>query len=114
MNKVRRDMPRQLDHLHRTGAVVFGLGLGAWGRFTGRLPDDNPYQHERHPDDEQREALPTIFRDPADIAAARELAEAERAVAQHTASPEVVARIHALRDVGRPEERVQRWRASHA
>ncbi len=216
MNKVRRDSPRQLDHLHRTGAVVFGLGigafgvlgfvnrldmfsttgrpvlglssngllstisvvvaailiaaglrggrtastvlvvvgaafvasglvntlvlgtplnllafripnvvfsfiagalllfLGAWGRFTGRLPDDNPYRRERHPDDEARGALPTTFRDPHDVAAARELAEAERAVAQHTASPEVAARIDALRDVRRPEERVQRWRASHA
>ena len=217
MNKVRRDPPRQLDHLHRTGAVVFGLGigafgvlgfvnrldmfsttgqpvlglssngllstvsvvvavvlvaagvrggrlastvlvvvgaafvasglintlvlgtplnllafripnvvfsfvagalllfLGAWGRFTGRLPDDNPYRRERHHDDERPDPLPTTFSDPDDIVAARELAEAERAVAQHTASPEVVARIHALRDVREPEERVQRWRgASHA
>ena len=190
MNKVRRDLPTQLDHLHRVGAVVFGLGigtfgvlgfvnrldmfsttgrpvlglssngllstisvvvaviliaaglrggrtastvlvvigaafvasglvntlvlgtplnllafeipnvvfsfvagalllfLGAWGRFTGRLPDD--------------------------IAAARELADAERAVAQHTAPPEVAARINALREVRSPEERVQRWRAGHA
>ena len=60
------------------------------------------------------EALPATFRDPGDVAAARELAEAERAVAQHTAPPDVVARIDALRDVRRPEERVQRWRASHA
>jgi hypothetical protein len=39
MNKVRRDSPRQLDHLHRTGAVVFGLGIGAFGvlGFVNRL-----------------------------------------------------------------------------
>jgi hypothetical protein len=212
MNKVRRDLPTQLDHLHRVGAVVFGLGLGtfgvlgfvnrldmfsttgqpvlglssngllstisvvvaviliaaglrggrtastvlvvigaafvasglvntlvlgtplnllafeipnvvfsfvagalllflgAWGRFTGRLPDDNPYQQERHHDD-RPEALPTTFHDPDDIRAARELADAERAVAQHTAPPEVAARINALREVRSPEERVQRWRA---
>lgn len=216
MTNVRRDTPRQLDHLHRAGAVVFGLGigtfgvlgfvnrldmfsttgqpvlglssngllstvsvavaailiaagirggrtastvlvvigaafvasglvntlvlgtslnllafripnvvfsfvsgalllfLGAWGRFTGRLPDDNPYRQERHEEGDRNDPLPTIFRDPDDIRAARELADAERAVAQHTAPPEIAARIDALRDVRSPEERVQRWRAGHA
>ena len=215
MNKVRRDSPRQLDHLHRAGAVVFGVGLGtfgvlgfvnrldmfsttgtpvlglssngllstisvvvaviliaaglrggrtastvlvvigaafvasglvntlvlgtplnllafripnvvfsfvagalllflgAWGRFTGRLPDDNPYRQERHQGDNP-DALPTTFHDPDDIRAARELADAERAVAQHTAPADVAARIDALREVRSPEERVQRWRAGHA
>ena len=215
MTNVRRDMPRQLDHVHRVGAVVFGLGigtfgvlgfvnrldmfsttgrpvlglssngllstisvvvaviliaaglrggrtastvlvvigaafvasglvntlvlgtslnllafeipnvvfsfvagalllfLGAWGRFTGRLPDDNPYRQERHHDDGP-DALPTTFHDPDDIRAARELADAERAVAQHAAPPEIAARIDALRQVRSPEERVQRWRADHA
>jgi hypothetical protein len=216
MDNFRRDLPRQLDHLHRAGAVVFGLGLGtfgvlgfvnrldmfsttgtpvlglssngllstisvvvavlliaaglrggrtastvlvvigaafvasglvntlvlgtplnllafripnvvfsfvagalllflgAWGRFTGRLPDDNPYRTERHQDRDRDDPLPTTFRDPDDIAAARELAAAERAVALHTAPPDVVARVNALRDVREPEVRVQRWRASHA
>ena len=215
MNNVRRDLPRQLDHLHRAGAVVFGVGLGtfgvlgfvnrldmfsitgqpvlglssngllstisvvvaviliaaglrggrtastvlvvigaafvasglvntlvlgtplnllafripnvvfsfvagalllflgAWGRFTGRLPDDNPYRQERHQGDHP-DALPTTFHDPDDIRAARELADAERAVAQHTAPADVAARIDALREVRSPEERVQRWRAGHA
>jgi len=215
MNNVRRDLPRQLDHLHRAGAVVFGVGLGtfgvlgfvnrldmfsttgepvlglssngllstisvvvaviliaaglrggrtastvlvvigaafvasglvntlvlgtplnllafripnvvfsfvagalllflgAWGRFTGRLPDDNPYRQERHQGDHP-DALPTTFHDPDDIQAARELAAAERAVAQHTAPADVAARIDALREVRSPEERVQRWRAGHA
>ena len=215
MNNVRRDLPRQLDHVHRTAAVVFGLGLGvfgvlgfvnrldmfsttgepvlglssngllstvsvvvavilvaagvrggrtastvlvvvgaafvasgvvnalvldtplnllafrisnvvfslvagalllflgAWGRFTGRLPDDNPYRRERH-HDERPEPLPATFHDPEDVAAARELAAAERAVAQHTAPPEVAARVDALRDVREPEERVQRWRTGRA
>jgi len=93
------------------GALL--LFLGAWGRFTGRLPDDNPYRQERHQGDHP-DALPTTFHDPDDIRAARELADAERAVAQHTAPADVAARIDALREVRSPEERVQRWRAGHA
>ena len=93
------------------GALL--LFLGAWGRFTGRLPDDNPYRQERHQGDHP-DALPTTFHDPDDIQAARELAAAERAVAQHTAPADVAARIDALREVRSPEERVQRWRAGHA
>jgi len=93
------------------GALL--LFLGAWGRFAGHLPDDNPYRRERHVADVPA-ALPTTFPDPADAAAARELAEAERAVAQHAARRDVVARVDALRDVRAPEERVQRWRGSNA
>ena len=93
------------------GALL--LFLGAWGRFTGRLPDNNPYRQERHQGDNP-DALPTTFHDPDDIQAARELADAERAVAQHTAPADVAARIDALREVRSPEERVQRWRAGHA
>jgi hypothetical protein len=44
-------------------------------------------------------------------AAARELADAERAVARHVAPPEVVARVEAVRALRRPEDRVQQWRA---
>jgi len=93
------------------GALL--LFLGSWGRFSGRLPDDNPYRQERHQGDHP-DALPTTFHDPHDIQAARELADAERAVAQHTAPADVAARIDALREVRSPEERVQRWRAGHA
>ena len=93
------------------GALL--LFLGAWGRFTGRLPDDNPYRQECHQGDNP-DALPTTCHDPDDIQAARELADAERAVAQHTAPADVAARIDALREVRSPEERVQRWRAGHA
>jgi hypothetical protein len=91
------------------GALL--LFLGAWGRFAGHLPDDNPYQRERH-DADVPEPLPTTFPDPADAAAARELAEAERAVAQHTASPEVAARVADVDRLRREEDRVRRWRGS--
>jgi hypothetical protein len=89
------------------GALL--LFLGAWGRFAGHLPDDNPYQQERHGHDTP-EPLPSHFDDPANAAAARELAEAERAVAQHVATPEIVARVQAVRAVRREEDRVQEWR----
>jgi Domain of unknown function (DUF4383) len=89
------------------GALL--LFLGAWGRFSGRLPDDNPYRRERHPDDDP-DPLPSRFDDPDSASAARELAEAERAVAQHAASPEVVARVEAVRGKRREEDRITEWR----
>jgi len=89
------------------GALL--LFLGAWGRFSGRLPDDNPYRRERYSGDEP-DPLPSHFDDPDDATAARELAAAERAVAQHAAAPDVVARVEAVRAVRREEDRVQEWR----
>ena len=85
------------------------LFLGSWGRFSGRLPDDNQYRRERH-DDDVPAALPADFTNPDDALAARELADAERAVAQHAAPPDVVARIEAIRDLRGDEDRVQAWR----
>ncbi len=90
-----------------SGALL--LFLGAWGRFSGRLPDDNPYRQERCGED-RLDPLPSHFDDPDNAAAARELAEAERAVAQRTASPEVVARVQALRGMRREEDRIEEWR----
>ena len=89
------------------GALL--LFLGAWGRFAGGLPDDNPYRQERHEHD-TRDPLPSHFDDPDHAAAARELAEAERAVTQHVAPPEIVARIQAIRGMRREEDRVEEWR----
>ena len=89
------------------GALL--LFLGAWGRFSGRLPDDNPYRRERH-GNETPDPLPSHFDDPESATAARELAEAERAVAQHAAPPDVVARVEAVRAVRREEDRIQEWR----
>jgi Domain of unknown function (DUF4383) len=89
------------------GALL--LFLGAWGRYAGHLPDDNPYRHERH-DADVSAPLPTTFPDPADAVAARELADAERAVAQHTASSKVAARVADVDRLRREEDRVRRWR----
>ncbi|MEN3264612.1 DUF4383 domain-containing protein [Pseudonocardia sp.] len=92
-----------------SGALL--LFLGAYGRFTGGLPADNPYQVERHGGGGQDVPLPTVFRDHADVIAARELAEAERAVAQHAATPEQVARVAVAGGARRAEDRVSAWRA---
>jgi hypothetical protein len=92
-----------------SGALL--LFLGAYGRFTGGLPADNPYQAERHGGGGQDAPLPTVFRDHADVIAARELAEAERAVAQHAATPEQVTRVAAAGRARRAEDRVSAWRA---
>jgi hypothetical protein len=91
-----------------SGALL--LFLGSWGRFSGGLPDDNQYQRERHGDDGGPAPLPSHFDGPEDAAAALELAQAERAVAQRAASPELTADVEAVRELRREEDRVQEWR----
>lgn len=89
------------------------LVLGAYGRFSGRLPDDNPYAAEqRHRVDAQGgedrdQRLPA---DAADAAAARSLADTERAVAAGGGTDRerrVLAEVDAVRDGG---ERRAHWR----
>ena len=58
--------------------------------------------------------LTDLFTDPADVAAALELAEAERAVAQRVATPDQQAGVAAVADIRRPEDRVRAWRATRA
>lgn len=89
------------------GALL--LFLGAWGRFTGRLPDGNQYRQERH-DGDIADELPSHFDAPADAAAARQLAAAERAVAQNAATSDVTAHVEAVREIRREQDRVQEWR----
>jgi hypothetical protein len=89
------------------------LLLGAWGRFGGHLDHDNQYWRERHPHDEPT-PLPARFNDPHDATAALELAEAERAVAQHAAPPALTEEVLALRQVRREEDRIRQWRDQHS
>jgi hypothetical protein len=91
------------------GALL--LFLGAYGRFSGGLSADNPYQQERHVD-EQGERLPTIYSDAGDVRAVTELAEAERANARHGASPAQAAGLAAIHDVREAEDRVKGWRSA--
>jgi Domain of unknown function (DUF4383) len=108
MNLLAFRMPNVIFSLIAGALLLF---LGAYGRYTGGLPDDNPYHAERHPGGEPEVPMPTVFRDAADVIAARELAEAERAVAQHAASPEQIDRVAAARSARRAEDRVRAWRA---
>jgi hypothetical protein len=75
-------------------------------------PLDKPDQQERHDRDDEQEPvpLPTIFSDPADVRAAAELAEAERADARHSISPEQAAGLAAAHEMRRAEDRVEKWR----
>lgn len=95
------------------------LTVGSWGRFTGRLRADSPYSRE-HSDGtfEDLQLSPELSGidlegSAAEVAAARELAEAERAVAEHRARPEVVAEVRALAGVRRPEDRIHAWQQRH-
>ena len=107
LNLLAFRMPNVIFSLIAGALLLF---LGAYGRYTGGLPDDNPYHAERHPSGGPEVPLPTVFRDAADVIAARELAEAERAVAQHAASPEQAERVAAVRSSRRAEDRVRAWR----
>jgi hypothetical protein len=87
------------------------LVLGSYGRFTGRLPESSPYRGSGPaPEDADGSPDPMLFDDAGDAAAARELADAERAVALHTARPEVAARVRATHGHDRFEDRVRSWR----
>jgi hypothetical protein len=70
-------------------------------------PDDTD-----HPDDagERPDIFPTIYRSAHDAADAAALAEAERAVARHGATPEQVDGVTEAAQVRRAEERLEGWR----
>ncbi|MCW0212144.1 MAG: DUF4383 domain-containing protein [Pseudonocardia sp.] len=101
--------------------VVGGLLLcvGAYGRFTGRLPADSPYNTDRGRSPQDAEGADgerwaeiggnELDNSRADETAAAELAAAERAVAQHTADPALVAAVRELGGIRRPEDRIRAW-----
>lgn len=57
------------------------------------------------------DVLPTIFVNEADVAAAEELAEAERAVARRGATPAQSQGVDAAARTRRAEDRVAAWRS---
>ncbi|RZT88604.1 hypothetical protein EV383_5548 [Pseudonocardia sediminis] len=92
-------------------AGVVLLTAGAYGRFTGRLPSQNPYNRERHTDvDAEPGYLPTVYPHPDDAAAARALGDAESAVSRGVATPEQLAGVRAAAGNRRHEDRVTSWR----
>ena len=60
LNLLAFRMPNVIFSLIAGALLLF---LGAYGRYTGGLPDDNPYHAERHPSGEPEVPLPTVFRD---------------------------------------------------
>ncbi|GAA4556338.1 DUF4383 domain-containing protein [Pseudonocardia xishanensis] len=91
------------------------LVIGSWGRFTGRPHQDSPYSDARRSGafgDPDRVELGGIDLDGTrgESEAAVELAEAERAVAKHRATPAVAAAVRSLSGVRRPEDRIHAWR----
>jgi hypothetical protein len=86
------------------GAVL--LITGAWGRITGGLPLDNPYHHDTPA------AEPASAPTAADLAAAADLAEAERAYALHYATAEQLRRLAQVRMYRSAEDRRRVWRES--
>jgi hypothetical protein len=91
------------------------LFTGSYGRFTAGLPSENPYYQHRHPRpagfaaaERDDEASEVDWRRIA--AAAAEMAEAERAVAQGAWGAEC-ARVRALAGLATHEARLRAWLA---
>lgn len=90
------------------GAGLVLLLLGAYGRLSGGLPDDNPY---RPPYATEAVALPRqpIPTSAAELAVDRAMAAAEVAVAQGAATPEQARRVAAISGLRTHEDRRRAW-----
>ena len=94
------------------------LLLGTYGRFSAGLPEDNPYRVARHGDEptagdvdspDTQAGPSTAAEIAAEVAADREMAAAERAVAQHAATPEQAERVADMARFRTHEDRRQAW-----
>jgi hypothetical protein len=98
------------------GAIL--LITGAYGRIAGHLPLDSPYHREvaGDPASSGLTNLADRARDLAaralDLAAAAELAEAERAHSLHYATADQLKRLTAVRQYRSSEDRQRAWRES--
>ena len=94
-------------------SIAAGLLLllfGAYGRISAGLPEDNPYRVQRHGDEPAANDLEGPYTPTADeIAADQEMAAAERAVAQHVATPEQAERVADMARFRTPEDRRRAW-----
>jgi hypothetical protein len=90
------------------GAGLVLLLLGAYGRLSGGLPDDNPY---RPPNATEAVALPRqpIPTTAAEHAVDRAMAAAEVAVAQGAATPGQARRVAAISGLRTHEDRRRAW-----
>ena len=92
------------------GAGLVLLLLGAYGRLSGALPDDNPYRPQTAT---QAVALPRqpIPTTAPQLAVDRAMAAAEVAVAQGAASPDQARRVAAISGLRTHEDRRRAWMA---
>jgi hypothetical protein len=99
----------------RLSNVIFSLAVGmvllffgAYGRITGHLPPDSPYYH---PAESDGSSIPA--KTPAELATDsmidQQLAEAERAVALHYATPEQQAGVLRAGKFRTAEDRRRAW-----
>ncbi|PVZ12008.1 DUF4383 domain-containing protein [Actinomycetospora cinnamomea] len=101
------------------GAGMVLLFTGAYGRFSAKLPPDNPYKLERHPEDPEdhadaAEAPEDAHRQPRPSSAAEAeadiaMAEAARARAQGAADEDQRRRLDAMAGARTHEERRAIW-----
>jgi hypothetical protein len=86
------------------------LVLGAYGRFSGNLPEDSPYRRVRAEDVldgvDTGQQLPST---PAEYAAEHAMRDAEHAVVEHRATPDQQRRVAAMAQVRTRAERRQVW-----
>ncbi|MCD2196910.1 DUF4383 domain-containing protein [Actinomycetospora endophytica] len=90
------------------GAGLVLLLVGAYGRLSGRPPADNPYRSGDADDAGAPPPQPTPTT-AAEALADRDMAVAEEAVAQHTATPDQARRVRAIGDLRTHEDRRQAW-----
>jgi hypothetical protein len=90
------------------GAGLVLLLLGAYGRLSGGLPDDNPY---RSPGPAEELVLPRqpIPATRAELAVDRAMAAAESAVVRGAATPEQARRVAAIAGLRTHEDRRRAW-----
>ena len=93
-------------------SIVAGLVLllvGAYGRLSGGLPDDNPYRPQTAATEAvalPRQPIPTTR---AEMVADRAMAAAEVAVAQGAATPDQARRVDAIGELRTHEDRRRAW-----
>lgn len=94
------------------GAGLVLLVLGAYGRISSKLPQDNPYRMERHPDEDEGvedfDGQPTPSTR-AEAAADVAMAAAARAAAAGAATPDQRRGLEAMNEVRTHEERRSVW-----
>lgn len=105
MNMLAFTLPNVLFSF-AVGGVL--LVLGAYGRISGRLPPDSPYASG----EVEPVRVSQAPRGPAEVVATAELADAERARARRSATPEQVARLQVVDQERSSGDRRRAWQDS--